>query len=108
MTTLRAFLLPALLATLPLTVSGDSFKDESRENFRRTHEGREFKEKFWDGNCEVERTLEKNGDYKEKRKCRLPSLQYQRAIAAYPPPRGPVSQNTAQGITIQGTIRISP
>jgi hypothetical protein len=28
------------------------------------------KEKFWDGNCQVERKWKKDGKYEEKRKCR--------------------------------------
>jgi hypothetical protein len=30
----------------------------------------EFKEEYWDGNSKVERKLEKNGEYKEERKCK--------------------------------------
>ncbi len=31
---------------------------------------REYKEEFWDGRCKVERKWERNGDYKEERKCK--------------------------------------
>ena len=31
---------------------------------------RERKQEFWDGNCKVERKWERNGEYKEERKCK--------------------------------------
>ena len=34
------------------------------------HKGGEYKEKYWDGACKVERKWKRNGDYQEKRKCR--------------------------------------
>ena len=36
----------------------------------RRRERRAFKEEYDDGNCKVERKLEKSGEYKEERKCR--------------------------------------
>lgn len=33
------------------------------------HESYERKEEYWDGNCKVERTWKRNGDYKEERQC---------------------------------------
>lgn len=34
------------------------------------HERYAAKEEYWDGNCKVERKWERNGDYKEERKCK--------------------------------------
>lgn len=34
------------------------------------HSRHERKEEYWDGNCKVERTWKRNGDYKEERKCK--------------------------------------
>ncbi|MFL5021368.1 MAG: hypothetical protein ACJ8DW_03830 [Microvirga sp.] len=49
--------------------AADPYKDESGHGKRR-HGGREYKEAFWDGRCKVERKWERNGEYKEERKCR--------------------------------------
>lgn len=64
-------------ATWP--VAADPWKDESGHGRR----GREWKQEFHDGNCKIERKWEKDGGYKEERKCsRLPDG----AIAGMPPP----------------------
>lgn len=36
------------------------------------HDRYEYKEEYWDGNCKVERKWERDGDYKEERKCKRP------------------------------------
>ena len=73
--------------------SADPWKDESgkgreRGGYARYDDGsygygreprrerRAFKEEYDDGRCKVERKLEKNGDYKEERKCRSPQHVY--------------------------------
>ena len=56
------------IGSSPLALA-DRDKDESGHGHKR-HGGREFKEEYWEGNCKVERKLEKNGDYKEERKCK--------------------------------------
>jgi surface antigen len=69
----------------------DDDKDESGHG-RKRGGGHSFKEEYWDGNCKVERKLEKNGDYKEERKCKgghrphahAPVVQ-QPAVVVYPP-----------------------
>lgn len=67
---LRPLALVALLATGAMApAAADPYKDESGHGKRR-HGGREYKEAFWDGRCKVERKWEKNGEYKEKRKCK--------------------------------------
>ena len=67
-TVLSASLALAFLAFAPAAFA-DRDKDESGHGHKR-HGGREFKEEYWDGNCKVERKLERNGDYKEERKCK--------------------------------------
>jgi len=53
----------ALLSLAPLAAEADSDRHEHRH-------GREYKEKYWEGNCRVERKWKRNGEYQEKRKCR--------------------------------------
>jgi hypothetical protein len=65
-------------------VFADPDKDESGhgryEKGGRGYKGGEYKETYWDGNCKVERKWEKNGKYKEERKCEGP-----RHYGNYPP-----------------------
>lgn len=51
-----------------------SYRHHDRYGDEGWHRGKraEAKEEFWDGNCKVERKWEKNGEYKEERKCRGP------------------------------------
>ncbi|MDQ1811858.1 hypothetical protein RBA41_00930 [Massilia sp. CCM 9210] len=67
---LAKMLVPLAFLTLFSAVSADDWKDESGKGKRQHHERHEFKEEFWDGDCKVERKMEKNGEYKEKRKCK--------------------------------------
>ncbi|WMD18328.1 hypothetical protein RAS12_16955 [Achromobacter seleniivolatilans] len=53
----------ALLSLAPLAAEADSDRHQHRH-------GREYKEKYWDGACKVERKWKRNGEYQEKRKCR--------------------------------------
>lgn len=104
MKTPRTHLLPILLLALPLAAGADSWKDESGHGRGRGHDQREFKEEYWDGNCKVERKLEKSGEYKEERKCKVPRRVYyeQAPVVVTPPPAVIVEP----GITIRGTVRI--
>jgi hypothetical protein len=44
--------------------------DAYRRDYRRQYAyGREYKEEFWYDGCKIERKWERNGDYKEERKC---------------------------------------
>jgi surface antigen len=54
------------LALAPSVMADD---DHGRGHGRK-HHGREHKEVYWEGNCKIERKWEKDGDYKEKRKCK--------------------------------------
>jgi hypothetical protein len=50
---------------------GDYWSDDrGRKQVREYAYRREYKEEFWDGNCKIERKWERNGDYKEERKCK--------------------------------------
>ena len=84
--------------TLPFAALADDER-EYREKRRESHSGRDHKrekgkEKFWDGNCKIEREWE-DGKYKEKRECegpqhghpgRPPVVQSGRVVGmAYPP-----------------------
>lgn len=97
MTNVCRLILPVVLAVLPFAASADSWKDEGGH-------GHEFKEKYWDGNCKVERKLKKNGEYKEKRKCKGPVHGYEERGALYVP--APPAVVVEPGITIQGAVRI--
>ncbi|MFC0250784.1 hypothetical protein [Massilia consociata] len=67
-------LLLVLLASASSVALADPWKDESGKG--RHGERREHKQEFWDGNCKVERKWEKNGGYKEERKCKGPRRDY--------------------------------
>ena len=53
----------AMLTLAPIAAEADSDRHHHRH-------GREYKEKYWDGACKVERKWKRNGEYQEKRKCR--------------------------------------
>nr|WP_240531474.1 hypothetical protein [Variovorax boronicumulans] len=49
----------------------DPHKDESGHGRGKGwHKDREHKEEYWDGRCKVERKWDKDGEYKEERKCK--------------------------------------
>ncbi|WPG40983.1 hypothetical protein [Variovorax sp. EBFNA2] len=87
---LRPLALVALLAgSLVAPAIADPHKDESGHGHGKRHGKREHKEEYWDGRCKVERKWEKNGEYKEERKCKERSArprQYDGAYHAAPPP----------------------
>ncbi|MBQ2647705.1 MULTISPECIES: hypothetical protein [Achromobacter] len=64
--TLLALSAATLMTLAPLAAEADS----DRHHHRHGHGRGEYKEKYWDGACEVERKWKRNGDYREKRKCR--------------------------------------
>jgi surface antigen len=77
-----AFSLVALV-TAQVAFAGHGHDDDDDEDH---HHGRNHKEKFWDGNCMVERKW-KHGEYEEKRKCRAPQqvIVQPAATVVYPP-----------------------
>ncbi|MGE8659965.1 MAG: hypothetical protein ACN6O8_24740 [Achromobacter sp.] len=64
--TLLALSAATLMALTPLAAEADS----DRHHPHHRHGRGEYKEKYWDGACKVERKWKRNGDYSEKRKCR--------------------------------------
>lgn len=101
-------LLSFAIASLPLVAYADPWKDESGhgKGHGRGHDRREYKEEYWDGNCKVERKLERSGEYKEERKCKAPKQGYyqQAPVPVYVPASPTVV--IQPGVTIQGTVRI--
>ncbi|HBP29605.1 MAG: hypothetical protein ACTIKR_14605 [Advenella sp.] len=65
MKSIFTLLLAGLLA-FPVMALADDDDDDYRDRYYQ----REYKEKYRDGPCKVEREYKKNGDYEEKRKCR--------------------------------------
>ena len=60
-------LLTGLLAFPVMALADD---DDDDDDYRDRYSHREYKEKYRDGPCKVERKYKRNGDYEEKRKCR--------------------------------------
>ncbi|AKQ54332.1 hypothetical protein [Bordetella hinzii] len=58
----------------------------ARADDHRYHRGGEYKQKYWDGACKVERKWKRNGEYKEKRKCQPAYVQPVYPQAVYPQP----------------------
>lgn len=104
-------LITLLLSTavvLPLQVIADPDKGENGHGKGRGHayghDKHKHKEEYWDGNCKVERKLEKNGGYKEERKCKGPSHGYYEPAPVYVPAPPPGRHDS--GVIINGTIRL--
>lgn len=98
---IATLLLPAILFTMSSIAFADPDKDESGHD--RKHDRRNQKVEFWDGNCKVERKFEKDGGYKEKRKCKGNQGYYTQAQPVYAPT--PVYVEPS-GVVIQGTVRV--
>lgn len=80
-------LLLSTLATTLLAPAAHADRDKD-ESGRVRGWGHERKEEFWDGNCKVKRKWEKDGDYKEERKCKEPRHVHAvpaRPVVVYPP-----------------------
>lgn len=117
MMTLSRLLLPVALLALSPAAFADPGKDESghgkgrgvdRREYRDHddhgrrhghHRRGEFKEEYTDGNCKVERKREKNGEYKEERKCSGPSYGRYEQAPVYVPGPAPVYEDP--GLTIR-------
>ena len=67
---MKAFLLH--LAALCLCTAPAAVLADPDEHEHRGHKGGEYKEKFRDGPCKVERTWKRNGKYEEERECASP------------------------------------
>jgi hypothetical protein len=101
------------LATAPIAALADRDKDESGHGKHR-HGRHEYKQEFWDGNCKVE-IKQKNGDYKEERKCRGPQHVHapapvyvvpQPVVVAPQPVYVPAPRGVEPSVTIRATIPI--
>jgi Ni/Co efflux regulator RcnB len=103
MKTISTLALAFSVVAAPFAAFADPHKDESGHGKRR-HGRAEYKQEYWDGNCKVERKLEKNGDYKEERKCKggQPHVVHAPQPVYVP---APVVVETP-GVVIHGTVRV--
>ena len=96
---------------LPLALASWSAGAWADDHHHRHHR-KDHKEEYWDGHCKVERKWKKNGEYKEKRKCRgdRPVVYQQpRPVYVAPPPPPPVVVHPARPeIVISPQIVIRP
>jgi Ni/Co efflux regulator RcnB len=104
MRNLHALLWATMLVAFPLTSSASHGNDETDHEGNRSHDRREYKEECWDGNCKVERK-QKNGKYKEERKCKGPRHGHYRLATVYVPPSSTVTIDPS-GVTVHGTVRV--
>ena len=69
MFTTKTFIILATSVSF-LTISPLAQADPDKDESGHGRGKREHKESHWDGNCKVERKWEKDGEYKEERKCK--------------------------------------
>ena len=98
MKTIRTLAILVAFAT-PFAALADRDKDESGHGKHR-HGKSEYKHEYWDGHCKVE-IKQKNGDYKEERKCKGPHYGYYGPAPVYVEP-APVY--VPPGVTVHGTV----
>ena len=71
---------------LPVVLIATPLSSQAHDRHHHHHK-REHKEEYWDGQCKIERKWKKNGEYKEKRKCRdRPVVYQQQPVYAEPQP----------------------
>lgn len=132
MRTLHILLLPIALLMFQAPAFADPNKDERGHSkkghgydrhehwedhghgnrHKRGHDRQEYKEEYVDGNCKIKRKYEKNGEYKEERKCKEPRQShyepsrrgYYEQSPVYMPAPPAVYEDS--GTVIRGTIRI--
>lgn len=92
---IQQLLIVGALLAVPFSATADSWKDESGHGYRYE---REYKEEYWDGNCEVKREYKKDGEYKEERKCETPRYRHH--------DHHPVYRSGGPAIIIEPVIRI--
>jgi surface antigen len=80
-------LLAALAAVLAAPLARADKDDDQGRGHGHGHGHGKHKEEFWDGNCKVTREWKKDGEYKEKRKCKAPER-----VVVVPAPAVPVQQ----------------
>jgi hypothetical protein len=110
MKTVAAFSLALAFAAVPFAAAADDDDDDRRG---KRHGRGEYKQEYWDGACKIERKFKKNGDYKEKRKCKgggEPHVVYMQPQPVYVPAPQPVYLPAPvivqPGIVIQGSVRL--
>ncbi|WP_237173801.1 hypothetical protein [Paracandidimonas lactea] len=70
---LHTLLLASALAALPQVALADwDDYDDDHDYYEDYGRHREFKEEYWVGNCKIKREYKRDGEYKEKRKCKPP------------------------------------
>ena len=83
----RSFVRAALPVLIGMGFTGQALADPDKDESGHGRKGsREYKEEYWDGNCKVERKWEKNGDYKEERKCEGRDRHRGRPVVVQPAP----------------------
>jgi len=60
----------SFLSLSALLAAPVAYADSWKDGYERKYDDGEYKEKYWDGPCKVERKWKENGEYKEKRKCK--------------------------------------
>lgn len=106
--------LPFVLLAAPLAVWAGGDDEHDHRHYKKHghghghHHRHERKQEFWDGPCKVEREWKKNGEYKEKRKCKDhgPVGYYQPRPVYVQPPPPPVylAPRPPEGLVIQSQI----
>ena len=99
---LAQLLVPLALASLSAPVWA-----HDDDHHGRRHHRKEYKEEYWDGQCKIERKWKKNGEYKEKRKCRDQPVMYQQQ-PVYVQQRPPIAVQRPDAIVISPQIVIRP
>ncbi len=104
-------LLLVVMVAVPVWASADSGKDGHGKGGK--HGRHEYREAYRDGNCKVVRKWERDGDFKEQRKCKgprheptrvyVPAPDYAPAPVYVPAPAHVIVE---PGITIHGTVRL--
>ena len=101
---LAQLLVPLALASLSAPVWA-----HDDDHHGRRHHRKEYKEEYWDGQCKVEHKWKKNGEYKEKRKCRnRPDAYYAPQPVYVAPPQPVYVAPQPQGLVIDSRIVLRP
>ena len=110
---LAALIFPLSILAMPASSWAG---DDDHHHHHRKHR-KEFREEYWDGNCKVERKWKRDGEYKEKRKCKDGYRHYhapQRPVYVAPPvvhipqPRPMVVLPRPEGLVIDSHIVLRP
>jgi surface antigen len=84
-TRLAAALLSCGLAVAAVAEPPEGRGWKKHKHKHHKHERYVAKEEYWDGNCKVERKWERDGSYKEERKCRPDHYHQPAAVVVLPP-----------------------